>query len=100
MHYRREVLPLRKIISEETLLRYNAMLIDVFALLTEARQRINVSIAAIEAQRAFWLASVDLRSAVVGGGTSIGNIEGSRNLLASPAGDNDQSVIKTMENLT
>ncbi len=88
-HYRREVLPLRKIISEETLLRYNAMLIDVFALLTEARQRINVSIAAIEAQRAFWLASVDLRSAVVGGGTSTGNIEGSRNLLASPAGDSD-----------
>ena len=36
-HYQREVLPLRKIISDETLLRYNAMQIDVFALLTEAR---------------------------------------------------------------
>ena len=32
-HYQREVLPLRKIISDETLLRYNAMQIDVFALL-------------------------------------------------------------------
>ena len=42
-HYRREVLPLRKIISDETLLRYNAMQIDVFALLAEARQRINVT---------------------------------------------------------
>ena len=41
-HYRDEVVPLRKIISDETLLRYNAMLIDVFALLTEARQRIDV----------------------------------------------------------
>src|SRR5262249_46083657 len=36
--YRREVMPLRKIISDEMLLRYNAMQIDVFALLTEARQ--------------------------------------------------------------
>jgi FtsP/CotA-like multicopper oxidase with cupredoxin domain len=34
------VVQLRKIISDETLLRYNAMLIDVFALLAEARQRI------------------------------------------------------------
>ena len=55
-HYRREVLPLRKIISDETLLRYNAMQIDVFALLAEARQRIAATIAAIEAQREFWLA--------------------------------------------
>ena len=56
----REVLPLRKIISDETLLRYNAMQIDVFALLAEARQRIAATIAAIEAQRDFWLASADL----------------------------------------
>ena len=69
-HYRSEVLPLRKIISEETLLRYNAMMIDVFALLTEARQRIAATTAAIEAQRDFWIASVDLQAAVVGGGTS------------------------------
>ena len=37
-HYQREVLPLRKIISDEMLLRYNAMQIDVFALLAEAQQ--------------------------------------------------------------
>jgi outer membrane protein TolC len=74
-HYRREVLPLRKIISDETLLRYNAMQIDVFALLTEARQRTASTIAAIEAQRDFWLAQTELLAAVVGGGsasTSIG----------------------------
>ena len=58
------MLPLRKIISDETLLRYNAMQIDVFALLTEARQRIASTNAAIEAQRDFWLASVDLGVAV------------------------------------
>jgi len=69
-HYRDEVVPLRKIISDETLLRYNAMLIDVFALLTEARQRIASNNQAIEAQRDFWLASVDLGVAVTGGGVS------------------------------
>ena len=67
-HYRREVLPLRKIISDETLLRYNAMQIDVFALLTEARQRIAATSAAIEAERDFWLAETNLGAAVLGGG--------------------------------
>jgi outer membrane protein TolC len=86
-HYRREVLPLRKIISDETLLRYNAMLIDVFALLAEARQRINVTIAAIDAQRAFWLASVDLRAAVVGGGTASETTDPTRSAVAAPAGE-------------
>ena len=67
-HYRREVLPLRKIISDETLLRYNAMQIDVFALLIEARQRITAINAAIEAERDFWLAETNLGAAVLGGG--------------------------------
>jgi hypothetical protein len=44
------------------------MQIDVFSLLTEARQRVAVNIAAIEAQRNFWLASTNLDAAVVGGG--------------------------------
>jgi outer membrane protein TolC len=80
-HYEREVLPLRKIISDETLLRYNAMLIDVFDLLLEARQRIMATIAAIEAKRDFWLASADLVSAVVGGGAGGG--EGSMPRVAA-----------------
>lgn len=70
IHYQREVLPLRKIISDETLLRYNGMLIDVFSLLAEARQRIAATTAAIEAKRDFWLAAADLNTAVMGGGTS------------------------------
>lgn len=69
-HYQREVLPLRKIISDETLLRYNGMLIDVFALLAEARQRIAATTAAIEAKRDFWLAATDLNTAVMGGGVA------------------------------
>jgi outer membrane protein TolC len=83
-HYRREVLPLRQIISDEMLLRYNAMQIDVFTLLAEARQRINATIAAVDAQRDFWLASVDLSVAVVGGGMSGG--EPSRTTVAISGG--------------
>jgi outer membrane protein TolC len=70
-HYQREVLPLRKIISDETLLRYNAMQIDVFALLAEARQRIASTAAAIEAERDFWLADANLSAAIAGGGTLV-----------------------------
>src|SRR6516162_4881290 len=85
-HYQREVLPLRKVISEETLLRYNAMLIDVFSLLTEARQRIAATITAIEAKREFWLATVDLKAAIAGGGRS-SNKQERANPLAVSAGD-------------
>jgi len=66
-HYRRDVLPLRKIISDEMLLRYNAMQVDVFALLAEARQRIASNTAAIAADRDFWLADADLRAVIAGG---------------------------------
>ena len=54
------------------MLRYGAMQIDVFSLLTEARQRLTVNIAAIEAQRDFWLASTNLGAAVAGGGVATG----------------------------
>jgi len=69
-HYQREVLPLRKIISDEMQLRFSSMQVDVFALLTEARQRIAALRAAIEAKRDFWLAQSELQTAVNGGGTS------------------------------
>ena len=83
-HYRDEVVPLRKIISDEMILRYGAMQIDVFALLAEARQRINSSVSAIEARREFWLADTDLSVAVVGGGPS-GTNEASRAMAAGSA---------------
>lgn len=67
-HYQREVLPLREIISDEMKLRFSSMQIDVFALLTEARQRIAALRAAIEARRDFWLAQAELQTAVNGGG--------------------------------
>lgn len=55
-HYRDEVLPLRKIIAEETLLRYNGMFIGVFELLAENREQTKMVIASIAATQAFWLA--------------------------------------------
>jgi outer membrane protein TolC len=78
-HYYGEVLPLRKIISDELLLRYNAMQIDVFELLSEIRQRITSHIAAIDAQRDFWLAETDMRAAIIGGGTAPGEAPGRTN---------------------
>ncbi len=69
-HYQHEVLPLRKIITEEMQLRFSSMQVDVFALLTESRQRIASLRAAIDAKRRFWLAQSNLQTAVNGGGLS------------------------------
>lgn len=66
-HYEREILPLRQIISEEALLNYNAMIIDVFELLADVRARITSNVQAIEARRDYWLATVDLSTAILGG---------------------------------
>jgi outer membrane protein TolC len=66
-HFQREVLPLRKIISDEMQLRFGSMQDDVFAMLTEARLRIASLRAAIEAKREFWLAQSELKTAVNGG---------------------------------
>jgi outer membrane protein TolC len=65
-HLRDEVVPLKQRISEETLLRYNGMLIGVFELLADARSQIVSVNAAIEAQRDFWLADADMQMALVG----------------------------------
>ena len=71
-HYRDEIVPLRKKISEETLLRYNGMLLSVFELLADARAQINGVNAAIEAQRDYWIADTDLQAAISGsGGTTL-----------------------------
>ena len=67
-HYRDEVVPLRKRISEESLLRYNGMLIGVFELLADSREQVGSVTAAIEALRDFWLADTDLQAAISGRG--------------------------------
>ena len=65
-HYRDEIVPLRKRISEENLLRYNGMLISVFELLADARQQIASVNAYIEALRDYWLAEATLQLALSG----------------------------------
>jgi outer membrane protein TolC len=65
-HHREEIVPLRRKILDENVLRYNGMLIGVFELLADARLQIASVNAAIEAQRDFWLADGDLDLALVG----------------------------------
>ena len=74
-HYRDEIVPLRKRISDENLLRYNGMLISVFELLADARQQVTSVNGYIEALRDYWLAESNLNLALTGkspGAMSIG----------------------------
>lgn len=67
-HYQTEIVPLRKQISDEVVLRYNGMLASVFELLSDARDQISSVNAAIESQRDFWIAETDLQAAINGTG--------------------------------
>ena len=68
-------MPLRKTISEQTELQYNAMQVDAFALLQAARESDAAKVASIEAKQNFWLAATDLSAAVLGGG-SMSSVDG------------------------
>ena len=72
MHYKEEVIPLRKVISEENVLRYNGMLIGVFELLADSRDQIGAVISAIAAEQQFWLADAALQATLIGRPTSTG----------------------------
>lgn len=65
-HYRDEVVPLRKAIADEMLLKYNGMLIGVFELLADAREQIGSVILAIDTQRDFWLSDAALKATLLG----------------------------------
>ncbi len=65
-HYRTEVVPLRKVIAEEMLLKYNGMLVGVFDLLAETRAQISSVILAIDAERDYWLADAALKATMLG----------------------------------
>lgn len=72
-HYRDEIVPLRKTMSEENVLRYNGMLIGVFELLADQRDQVAAVVAAINAQQQFWLADAGLSSSLIGRATAVGN---------------------------
>lgn len=86
-HYRDEIVPLRRKISEENLLRYNGMLISVFELLADAREQVASVNAAIDAQRDYWLAENALQAALNGApGISRGFAnKGGRRMVPNPA---------------
>jgi len=65
-HFRDEIVPLRKRISDENLQRYNGMLIGVFELIADARSQILSVNGSIEALRDFWIARADLDMALIG----------------------------------
>ena len=85
-HYRDEVVPIRKRIADENLLRYNGMLIGVFDLLADARSQIASVNSYIESLSDFWLAESDLQMAMIGtpSGTSVAS--GARAAIATQAG--------------
>lgn len=71
-HYRDEIVPLRRTMGEETMLRYNGMLIGVFELLADTREQISSVSAAINAYQQFWLADAALAASMTGKPTSAG----------------------------
>ena len=83
-YYDKEILPLRELISAQTLLNYNGMLSDLFGLLTDARARITANVQAIEAKRDFWLSEVDFNAAINGGGVG-GDRGGGSSMTRMPA---------------
>ncbi|MEO7494656.1 MAG: RND transporter, partial [Massilia sp.] len=76
--YRDEVIPLRKKVADETLLRYNGMLVSVFELLADSREQAAAVNHYIDSLKEFWLARTALEAALGGrlpadGGTGAGS---------------------------
>ncbi len=87
--YSEEIVPLRRVIDEEALYRYNGMLIDVFSLLTTARESIATNVATIQAIRDFYIAETDFHAAITGGGAApagAGGVRTQAGVTAAPAG--------------
>ena len=84
--YREEIVPLRRRISDENVLRYNGMLVSVFELLADARSQINTVDAYIEALRDFWIAEANLELALTGTSPGASNPgAGGMTSVAAPA---------------
>jgi outer membrane protein TolC len=75
-HYRNSVIPLRTKIEEESLLTYNGMITNTFELLADTRAKIDSILLSLNAKRDFWLADVNLSTAVHGGGTAASGASG------------------------
>ncbi|TWO68010.1 TolC family protein [Caenimonas sedimenti] len=71
-HYRDEIVPLRQVMAEENVLRYNGMLIGVFELLADSRDQVTSVMQAINAQQQFWLADAGLAASIIGKPVAMG----------------------------
>jgi outer membrane protein TolC len=67
---RDEVLPLRRAIAQQNLLRYNASLISIFELLSDAREQVSSVDGYIQSVRDFWIAKSRLDAALLGNSAS------------------------------
>ena len=85
-HYQGRVLPLQKKIQDEALLQYSGMLVDVSQLILDARTRILSNVDAINARRDFWIATTDLKAALIGGGAGSGEGGGETTTAAAGGG--------------
>jgi hypothetical protein len=65
-HLQTEVLPVRKFINDELMLRYNGMLTSLFDALADSQTQTLAANAAVAAQRDFWLAHADLQAVLAG----------------------------------
>jgi outer membrane protein TolC len=88
-HFESRILPLRRIIEEESLLHYNGMLTDVSDLLADTKAGISAQIKAVNARRDFFIAENQLEAAILGGSAG-SNLDltggGSSGAAAQPAG--------------
>ena len=84
-HYRDEVVPLRKRISEENLLRYNGMLLGVFELLADSREQVRGVSSYVQALRDFWIADTALNTALTGRSPGASASVGASSEAAAPA---------------
>ena len=62
---RDDILPVRKLVAQQDLLRYNASLVSVFALLADAREQIVSVNDYIQSVRDFWIAKSHLDTALI-----------------------------------
>lgn len=85
-HYDDEIVPLSQRIAEESLLRYNGMLIGIWDLLADTRRQLASVNAAIQAKKDFWLAESNLQMAMNGGGAGGVRLSAGMAALAVDAG--------------
>jgi outer membrane protein TolC len=89
-HYRDEIVPLRKRIADESVLRYNGMLVSVFELLAEARQQVVAVNAYIESLRDFWISESNLTLALTGASPGAIGTSGAAGIQATSSATSPQ----------